>query len=209
MKESAFNRNWGAYGAPVRWSKFPAENPRAQWSERVLAAGPSAGLESWAKTDVPAGWLAYRVAQQTEDAPLLHRHDFSDPASRLPIELAPSSKNKADRLPSGLRLIAPTGKIGPVVVPVEYGKARLVRLQLWSWSDELGQPEAQSRVTLRFVGPGHRTETTVVCQPRQTIVPAVLPVWATALEYEIAFTGGAFIQEATVQLIDLPASSAR
>ena len=68
----------------------------------------------------------------------------------------------ADRLPSGLRLIAPTGKIGPVVVPVEYGKARLVRLQLWTWSDELGQPEAQTRVTLRFVGPGHRTETTVV-----------------------------------------------
>jgi hypothetical protein len=37
----------------------------------------------------------------------------------------------------------------------------------------------------------------------------VLPVWATALEYEIAFAGGAFIQEATVQLIDLPVSSVR
>ncbi|NDA79505.1 MAG: DUF4838 domain-containing protein, partial [Actinobacteria bacterium] len=28
-KESAFNRVWGAYGMPVRWSTFPAENPRA------------------------------------------------------------------------------------------------------------------------------------------------------------------------------------
>ena len=35
------------------------------------------------------------------------------------------------------------------------------------------------------------------------------PAWATALEYEFAFTGGAFIQEATVQLIDLPVSAAR
>ena len=208
-KEATFNRNWGATGAPVRWSKFPAENPRAQWSERVLAAGPSAGLEAWAETEVPTGWLAYRVAQQAEEGTLLEYLDFSDPASRLPIELAPSAKNKAERLPSGLRLLAPTGKIGPVVVPVESGEARLVRLQLWTWSDELRQPEAQTRVTLRFVGPGHHTETTVVCQPRQTVVPAVLPVWATALEYEFAFTGGAFIQEATVQLIDLPASSGR
>jgi hypothetical protein len=175
----------------------------------VLVAGPSAGLEAWAKTEVPVGWLAYRVAQQAETGPLTDHYDFSDPASKLPIDLAPSSKNKADRLPSGLRLNAPTGKIGPVVVPVEPGVARLVRLQLWTWTDELRLPEAQTRVTLRFVGPGHRTETTVVCQPRQTVVPAVLPVWATALEYEFAFTGGAFIQEATVQLIDLPASSGR
>ena len=208
-KEAAFNRNWGAYGAPVRWSKFPAENPRAQWSERVLAAGPSPGLEAWAKTEVPAGWLAYRVAQQAEEEPALDHHDFSDPASKLPIDLAPSSKNKADRLPSGLRLIAPTGKVGPVVVPVEPGEARLVRLQLWTWSDELRLPEAQTRLTLRFVGPGHRTESTIVCQPRQTVFPAVLPVWATALEYEIAFSGGAFIQEGAVQLIDLPVSSDR
>ncbi len=208
-KEAAFNRNWGAYGALVRWSKFPAENPRAQWSERVLAAGPSPGLEAWAKTEVPAGWLAYRVAQQAEAAPTLHRHDFSDSASKLPIDLAPSSKNKADRLPTGLRLIAPTGKVGPVVVPVEPGEARLVRLQLWTWSDELRQPEAQTHLTLRFVGPGHRTESTIVCQPRQTVFPAVLPAWATGLEYEIAFNGGAFIQEATVQLIDLPASPSR
>jgi hypothetical protein len=35
------------------------------------------------------------------------------------------------------------------------------------------------------------------------------PAWATALEYEFAFTGGAFIQEATVQVIDLPDSPAR
>lgn len=208
-KEAAFNRNWGAYGVPVRWSKFPAENPRAQWSERVLAAGPSAGLEAWAKGEVPAGWLAYRVAQQAEAAPVSDRHDFSDPASRLPIRLAPSSKNKAERLPTGLRLIAPTGKVGPVVVPVEPGAARLVRLQLWTWSDELRLPEAQARVTLRFVGSGHRTESTIVCQPRQTVFPAVLPAWATALEYEIAFAGGAFIQEAAVQLIDLPVSSGR
>lgn len=48
-----------------------------------------------------------------------------------------------------------------------------------------------------------------VCQSRQTIVPAVVPAWATGLEYELSFTGGAFPQEATVQLIDLPAAAAR
>jgi hypothetical protein len=37
----------------------------------------------------------------------------------------------------------------------------------------------------------------------------VTPTWATALEYEFAFTGGAFLQEATVQLFDLPAPSVR
>jgi hypothetical protein len=40
-------------------------------------------------------------------------------------------------------------------------------------------------------------------------VPAVTPAWATTLEYEFAFTGGAFLQEATVQLTDLPAAPAR
>ena len=69
--------------------------------------------------------------------------------------------------------------------------------------------DAQVSVTLRFKGPGRSSEITQVCQPRQTVVPAMTPAWATSLEYEIAFTGGAFIQEATVQLIDLPAASAR
>lgn len=64
-------------------------------------------------------------------------------------------------------------------------------------------------MTLRFTGSGRSAEVTQVCQPRQTIVPAVTPAWATALEYEIAFTGGAFLQEATVQAIDLPATPAR
>ena len=65
------------------------------------------------------------------------------------------------------------------------------------------------RVTLRFTGPGRSSEIIQVCQARQTVVPAVTPAWATGLEYEIAFVGGAFIQEATVQLIDLPAAPSR
>ena len=86
---------------------------------------------------------------------------------------------------------------------------QLVRLQLWTWAERLNVAEAQVRVTLRFKGVGRSSETVQVCQARQTVVPAMTPAWATSLEYEIAFTGGAFIQEATVQLIDLPASSAR
>ena len=207
-KESAFNRVWGAYGMPVRWSTFPAENPRAQWSERYLVEGDPAPLEAWAKTDVPNGWLAYRVAQQSE-APIALRHDFSSPESKDALDLAPSSKNKADRLGAGLRLIAPAGKVGPIVAPVALRASQLVRLQLWSWAERLDVAEAQVSVTLRFKGPGRMSEITQVCQARQTVVPAMTPAWAMTLEYEIAFTGGAFIQEATVQLIDLPASPAR
>ena len=207
-KESAFNRVWGAYGMPVRWSTFPAENPRAQWSERYLVEGDPAPLEAWAKTDVPNGWLAYRVAQQS-GAPVAHRHDFSSPEAKDALDLAPSSKNKVDRLPAGLRLIAPAGRLGPVVVPVTLRAGQLVRLQLWTWAERLNVAEAQVSVTLRFTSPGGNSEVTQVCQARQTIVPAMTPAWATGLEYEIAFTGGAYIQEATVQLIDLPASSAR
>ena len=207
-KESAYNQVWGAYGMPVRWSTFSAENPRAQWSERYLVEGDSAPLEAWAETDMPKGWLAYRVAQQSE-APVAHRHDFSSPESKDPLDLAPYAKNKADRLPAGLRLIAPAGRLGPVVVPVTLRAGQLVRLQLWTWAERLNVAEAQVSVTLRFTSPGGNSEVTQVCQARQTIVPAMTPAWATGLEYEIAFTGGAFIQEATVQLIDLPASSAR
>jgi hypothetical protein len=207
-KEAAFNRVWGAYGQPVRWSTFPAENPRAQWSERYLVEGDQAPLEAWAKTDVPNGWLAYRVAQQSA-APVAHRQDFSSSDTQAILDLAPHAKNKVDRLPAGLRLIAPAGKVGPVVVPVTLSAGQLVRLQVWTWAERLNIAEMQVSVTLRFTGPGRSSETTQVCQARQTVVPAMTPAWATALEYEIAFTGGAFIQEATVQLIDLPASSAR
>ena len=84
-----------------------------------------------------------------------------------------------------------------------------MRLQLWTWAERLGVTDAQVRLTLRFKGPGGFSETTQVCQPRQTVLPAMTPAWATSLEFEIAFTGGAFIQEATVQLIDLPAASTR
>jgi hypothetical protein len=207
-KESAYNHLWGAYGSPVRWSSFPAENPRAQWSERYLVEGDDASLEAWAKTDIPKGWLAYRVATQSEAA-VAHRHDFADASLKETTDLSPSSKNKIERLPAGLRLIAPAGKVGPVVAPITLKAGQLVRLQLWTWADRIDVPGAQVRVTLRFVGPGRSAETTQVCQPRQTVVPAVTPAWATRLEYEIAFVAGAFIQEATVQLIDLPASPAR
>jgi hypothetical protein len=207
-KEAAFNRLWGAYGSPVRWSSFPAENPRAQWSERYLVDGDAAPLEAWAKSDVPKGWLAYRVAQQS-DAVVAYRHDFAAADAKDTLELAPSSKNQTDRVPAGLRLRAPAGKIGPVVAPVALREGQLVRLQLWTWAERLDVAEAQAQVTLRFVGPARSAEITQVCQPRQTIVPAVTPAWATRLEYEIAFTGAAFIQEATVQLIDLPAPAAR
>ena len=207
-KEAAFNRVWGAYGQPVRWSGFPAENPRAQWSERYLVEGDPLPLEAWAKTDVPNGWLAYRVAQQS-DAPVAYRHDFSSPATKETLDLAPHAKNRVERLPAGLRLIAPAGRLGPVAVPIALRASQLVRLQLWTWAERLDVAETQVRVTLRFKGPGRASEVTQVCHPRQTVVPAMTPTWATALEYEIAFSRGAFIQEATVQLIDLPASSAR
>lgn len=208
-KESAFNRVWGAYGMPVRWSTFPAENPRAQWSERYLVEGDPAPLEAWAKTDVPNGWLAYRVAQQSAQAPVAYRHDFFSPEAKLALDFAPHAKNRADHLPAGLRLIAPAGKVGPVAVPVALRAGQLVRLQLWTWAERLDVAEAQVQVTLRFIGPGGNSETTQVCQARQTVVPAMTPAWATRLEFEIAFTGGAFIQEATVQLTDLPAPPAR
>jgi hypothetical protein len=207
-KESAFNRVWGAYGMPVRWSGFPAENPRAQWSERYLVEGDQAPLEAWAKTDVPNGWLAYRVAQQS-DAPVAYRHDFSSPATKETLDLAPHAKNRVERLPAGLRLVAPAGRLGPVAAPIALRASQLVRLQLWTWAERLDVAETQVRVTLRFKGPGRASEVTQVCHQRQTVVPAMTPAWATALEYEIAFSRGAFIQEATVQLIDLPASSAR
>jgi hypothetical protein len=125
------------------------------------------------------------------------------------MELAPHFQNTADRLPAGLRLIAPAGKVGPVVAPIALREGQLVRLQLWTWAERLGVPDAQVRLTLRFKGPGGFSEVTQVCQPRQTVLPAMTPAWATSLEYEIAFLGGAFIQEATVQLIDLPAPQAR
>ena len=206
-KEAAFNRVWGAYGWPVSWSTFPAENPRAQWSERFLVEGSDAALAGWAKTDQPKGWLAYRVAQQADAAPVAHRHDFA--TTDAPVEVAPASFNRRDRLPSGLRLIAPAGKIGPIAVPVALKGGQLVRLQLWSWANDLPVADAQQVVTLRFLGPNARSEVTQVCQSRQTVVPAIVPAWATGLEYELTFTGGAFPQEATVQLIDLPAAATR
>ncbi len=208
-KEKSFNKAWGAYGWPVSWSSFPAENPRTQWSERYLVEGETAPLEVWAKTDMPKGWMAYRVAQQAVEAAIAHRHDFSFPESKDPLELAPWARNKAECLPAGLRLVAPAGKVGPVVAPVVLREGQLVRLQLWTWAERLGVPDAQVRVTLRFKGLGRSAEITQVCQPRQTVLPAMTPSWATGLEYEIAFTGGAFIQEATVQLIDLPSDFAR
>lgn len=208
-KEAAFNRVWGAYGLPVRWSGFAAENPRAQWSERYLVEGDPAPLEAWAKTDIPNGWLAFRVAQHADEAPVAHRHDFSSAEAKAALDLAPSSRNKAERLGAGLRLVAPAGKVGPVVAPVALRGGQLVRLQLWTWAERLELADAQVSVTLRFTGPGRSSESTQVCQARQTVVPAMTPAWATSLEYEIAFTGGAFIQEATVQLIDLPVPSDR
>ena len=208
-KEKSFNQTWGTYGWPVAWSSFPAENPRAQWSERYLVEGDPAPLEAWAKTDVPKGWTAYRVAQQAEEAPVAYRHDFSSSESSEAMEMAPHVMNATDRLPAGWRLIAPAGKVGPIVAPIALREGQLVRLQLWTWAERLGVKDAQVRLTLRFKGPGGFSETTQVCQPRQTVLPAMTPAWATSLEFEIAFTGGAFIQEATVQLIDLPAASTR
>ncbi len=206
-KEAAFNRRWGAYGQPVKWSWYPGENPRAQWSERFLVEGADAALARWAETDQPKGWLAYRVAQQAETAPVAHRHDFAE--AETAVDVAPASFNRHDRLPSGLRLIAPAGKVGPVAAPVALKGGQLVRLQLWDWIDELPVAGAQQVVTLRFLGPNARSEVTQVCQSRQTVVPAIVPAWATALEYEITFTAGAFPQEASVQLIDLPPAAAR
>ena len=203
-KEASFNRRWGAYGQPVKWSWYPGENPRAQWSERFLVEGADAALAGWAKTDQPKGWLAYRVAQQADAAPVAHRHDFA--TADATVEVAPASFNRRDRLHSGLRLIAPAGKVGPIVVPVALKGGQLVRLQLWDWIEELPVADAQQVVTLRFLGPNARSEVTQVCQSRQTVVPAIVPAWATGLEYEITFTGGAFPQEASVQLIDLPAA---
>ena len=203
-KEASFNRRWGAYGQPVKWSWYPGENPRAQWSERFLVEGSDAALAGWAKTDQPKGWLAYRVAQQADAAPVAHRHDFA--TADTTAEVAPASFNRQDRLPSGLRLIAPAGKVGPIAAPVALKGGQLVRLQLWDWIEELPVADAQQVVTLRFLGPNARSEVTQVCQSRQTVVPAIVPAWATGLEYEITFTGGAFPQEASVQLIDLPAA---
>lgn len=203
--EASFNRRWGAYGQPVSWGLFPGENPRAQWSERYLVEGDDAALARWAETDQPKGWLAYRVAQQSETAPVAHRHDFA--VAETPADLAPSSYNRTDRLPSGLRVVAPGGKLGPIVAPVPLKGGQLVRLQLWTWADELPVAEKQLVVTLRFTGPDRSVQVTQVCQPRQTVVPAVVPSWATGLEYEFGFTGGAFPQEASVQLIDLPAAA--
>jgi hypothetical protein len=203
-KEASFNRRWGAYGQPVKWSWYPGENPRAQWSERFLVEGSDAALAGWAKTDQPKGWLAYRVAQQADAAPVAHRHDFA--TADTTAEVAPASFNRQDRLPSGLRLVAPAGKVGPIAVPVALKGGQLVRLQLWDWIEELPVADAQQVVTLRFLGPNARSEVTQVCQARQTVVPAIVPAWATGLEYEITFTGGAFPQEASVQLIDLPAA---
>ena len=204
-KEAVFNRRWGAYGQPAKWSWYPGENPRAQWSERFLVEGADATLATWAATDQPKGWLAYRVAQQAEAAPVAHRHDFAETESS--IEVAPSSYNRNERVSSGLRLIAPAGKVGPVAAPVALKGGQLVRLQLWSWTEDLPVADSQQVVTLRFLGPNARSEVTQVCQSRQTVVPAIVPAWATGLEYEITFTGGAFPQEATVQLIDLPAAA--
>jgi hypothetical protein len=203
-KEASFNRRWGAYGQPVKWSWYPGENPRAQWSERFLVEGSDAALAGWAKTDQPKGWLAYRVAQQADAAPVAHRHDFA--VAVTAVETAPASFNRTDRLPSGLRLIAPAGKVGPIFAPVALKGGQLVRLQLWSWANDLPVADSQQVVTLRFLGPNARSEVTQVCQARQTVVPAIVPAWATGLEYEITFTGGAFPQEASVQLIDLPAA---
>jgi hypothetical protein len=203
-KEASFNRRWGAYGQPVKWSWYPGENPRAQWSERFLVDGADATLARWAETDQPKGWLAYRVAQQADTAAVAHRHDFA--TTDTTVEVAPASFNRRDRLPSGLRLIAPAGKVGPIAAPVALKGGQLVRLQLWDWIDELPVADAQQVVTLRFLGPNARSEVTQVCQSRQTVVPAIVPAWATGLEYEITFTGGAFPQEASVQLIDLPAA---
>jgi hypothetical protein len=204
-KEAAFNRRWGAYGQPVKWSWYPGENPRAQWSERFLVEGADATLAKWAATDQPKGWLAYRVAQQAEAAPVAHRHDFAE--TETEVDLAPASFNRHDRLPAGLRLVAPAGKVGPVAAPVALRGGQLVRLQLWTWADELPVADAQMVVTLRFLGPDARSEVTQVCLARQTVVPAIVPAWATGLEYELTFTGGAFPQEASVQLIDLPAAT--
>jgi hypothetical protein len=203
-KEASFNRRWGAYGQPVKWSWYPGENPRAQWSERFLVDGSGATLAKWAATDEPKGWLAYRVAQQADTAAVAHRHDFA--TTDTAVEVAPASFNRRDRLPSGLRLIAPAGKVGPITAPVALKGGQLVRLQLWDWIDELPVADAQQVVTLRFLGPNARSEVTQVCQSRQTVVPAIVPAWATGLEYEITFTGGAFPQEASVQMIDLPAA---
>ena len=191
----------------MKWSDFPGQNPRAQWSERFLVEDADAALAAWAATDQPKGWLAYRVAQQAETAPVAHRHDFAQ--TETAVEVAPASFNRQDRLSSGLRLVAPAGKIGPVSAPVALKGGQLVRLQLWDWTDDLPVADAQQVVTLRFLGPDARSEVTQVCQARQTVVPAIVPAWATGLEYEITFTGGAFPQEATVQLIDLPAAAAR
>ena len=204
-QEAAFNRRWGAYGQPVKWSWYPGENPRAQWAERFLVDGPDTTLAKWAVTDQPNGWLAYRVAQQAESAPVAHRHDFA--VAVTAVETAPASFNRSDRLSSGLRLVAPAGKVGPIFAPVAIKGGQLVRLQLWSWANDLPVADAQQVVTLRFLGPDARSEVTQVCQSRQTVVPAIVPAWATGLEYEITFTGGAFPQEASVQLIDLPAAA--
>jgi hypothetical protein len=125
-QESAFNRRWGAYGQPVKWSWYPGENPRAQWSERFLVEGEDAALAGWAKTDQPKGWLAYRVAQQAESAPVAHRHDFAE--AETAVEVAPASFNRRDRLSSGLRLIAPAGKVGPITAPVALKGGQLVPL---------------------------------------------------------------------------------
>lgn len=206
-REAAFNRAWGAYGQPVRWSVFPAENPRAQWAERVLSQGPSERLEAWARADGDLGWLAYRVAQSAASAPVAHTYDFADSAHKPAIDLAPEVANRIEQVPAGLRITAPAGKLGPIAVEGAPVAGRLVRLQLWTWAERLGVSDAQAMLTVRFVGPGRQAESTLVCQPRQTVLPTLVPSWATRMEYEIAFTGGVFVQQATVQFADLPAAS--
>ena len=207
--EAAFNRNWGAYGSPIRWSDFPAENPRAQWAERVLSEGPSSRLEAWAQTESEKGWLAYRVAQSAETAPVVATHDFADLTQLTPIELAPHVANRVDQVPAGLRIAAPAGKLGPMAVDVPLVGGRLVRLQLWTWAERLSVTEQQAVLTVRFIGPARQAESSIVCQGRQTVLPTIIPTWATRMEYEITFTGGVFAQQATVQFSDLPTTAAR
>jgi hypothetical protein len=208
--QDRFNLVWGASGQPLHWFEFIATNPRALWVAKA-AANPrlAAELQAWTKTDTAGtGALDYFISA-AQDAGLdaaAHRIDaltLSGSTARPElIDISPGQNNAVVWQPEHLHIVAHGGKIsrGDAAasrrLPVIPGQ--VIRLTVNLDASVKVDPEAQVRLTLRFIGAKKTPTVSVLCAKSGGTVTTVVPADATEADYEVSFE-----REIAIQRFDL------
>ena len=208
--QDRFNLAWGASGQPLHWFEFIATNPRAEWVAKA-AANPrlAAELQAWTKTDTAGkGALDYFIsaAQAAGLEIAAHRIDAltltGSPARPELLDISPGQNNAIEWQSEHLHVVAHGGKISRGDAAVSKGipviPGQVIRLTVNLDASVKVDPEAQVRLTLRFIGAKKTPTVSVLCAKNGGTVTSVVPPDATEADYEVVFE-----REIAIQGFDL------